>query len=69
MCSVLVTYGGKDRSISNASGYEDIWIWVNGGRDSVVLDCGTNHDQSDLEGDHRGQGRGRNRLWVRNFFQ
>ena len=69
MRSVLVTYGGGDRIISNVYGYKDIWVWGNGGRDRVVLECGPNHGHIDLDGDHKGQGRGGNSLWVRNLFQ
>ena len=68
MRSILVTYGGVDRSNSNEYGYGNIWGWGNGGRESGVMDRGPKNDQNDLEGDKKGQGRGRNDLWVGNSF-
>ena len=66
--SVLVTSDGGDRSISHASGNNNIRGWGNGGRESGVLDHGPNYGNNDLEGEKKGRGRGGNNLWVRNSF-
>ena len=49
-----MVFGDGDRGISNESGYYNLRIECNGGRESIVLDCVQYHGQGNLEVSEKG---------------